>query len=600
MERPRLPVVRVIAAAIGVLIGALVVFGILDAVITGDGIHRGVTSCGIAVGGLSRPEAAARLASRVGPFIGRPAELRYGAKRWPLAPRDFSLEVDYRRTADRAWRIGRDSNPVANIWRRLTLMAGTADVDVVTSANRDAVDAFLRRISKTIYRRPVDAALETSGTSVLRTWARPGIAIRPAAAWRTMAAAMVSTGSRTAKLPICVVAAGITDKAVEAALADAKLMVARPLHLVYGRTTWRVDREEVARWVRFDRSLPDTSRDSGVTLKAVVRQSAVSRKIRAMTKKATRPPRDARFKIEGEQVRIVPSRAGSGVDTAKAYRAICVVLRKHGPRRVGLVMGPIEPRLTTNWARASGITTLMGTYTTKYDPDATSRVNNIHLLLGQLNNTFVRPGGVFSFNKTIGPRTAEKGYEEAPAIIGGKLLPSLGGGVCQVGTTLFNSVFFSGLEVVERHNHSFYISHYPDGRDATVSWDGPDLKFKNDTNSWVMIKAWWGDDWVTLSLYGGDVDNEVAYRTSEFTNFVDPPMEKIEDLAMAAGTSVVEDEGIRGRDITVWRTVKRRGKVIHQDVFESQYEPKAGTTRVGAKPKPKPKPSGETTPVPVR
>ena len=78
---------------------------------------------------------------------------------------------------------------------------------------------------------------------------------------------------------------------------------------------------------------------------------------------------------------------------------------------------------------------------------------------------------------------------EAPAIVQGRLVPQLGGGICQVGTTVFNTVFFSGLPVIERHNHSQYISHYPKGRDATVSWGGPDFKFKNDTKTWVLLEA---------------------------------------------------------------------------------------------------------------
>ncbi len=94
----------------------------------------------------------------------------------------------------------------------------------------------------------------------------------------------------------------------------------------------------------------------------------------------------------------------------------------------------------------------------------------------------IAPGETFSFNGTVGPRTAEKGYQEAGAIVNGELVPQLGGGICQVGTTIFNTVFESGLPVVERHNHSFYISHYPKGRDATVSWGGPDFKFRNDTD----------------------------------------------------------------------------------------------------------------------
>lgn len=113
-----------------------------------------------------------------------------------------------------------------------------------------------------------------------------------------------------------------------------------------------------------------------------------------------------------------------------------------------------------------------------------------------------------------------------------------------------------------------------------------------------MIKAWWGDDWVTLSVYGPKIDNRVTYTTSDFTDFVDPPMERVEDPTMQAGETEIEDEGIRGRNITVKRVVMRNGKVLHRDVFESHYQPKAGVVRVGVKPtpKPKPKPSRETSP----
>lgn len=585
--------------AAGLAVAMFVALGLADAAMTGERVHGGVVAADVSLSGLTKSEAAARLRKKLRPVLGEPALLAYGHRRWRLRPSDFDLEVDFDQTARRAWLRGRESNPIANTWQRLLLWVRRDEVDVSASLNRDAGESFLAAVSSVVATEAVDAALTISGTDVVRRRARRGLAIRPAAALRTMTAAMVSRGSRSARLPVRVVMPGIDDGGVVQAFGDAKLILRRPLHLAYGRSTWRVGRPELARWILFERQLLSAAPDEPtVVLKAVLDKNAVARRIRRITKNATRPAVDATFKVEGERVRIVPSRMGRGVDTDHAYRRIGAAVRRRGYRRVALVMGPLRPRLTTEWARSTGIKSLLGTYTTKYDSGATSRVKNIHLLLRHLNNTFVRPRGVFSFNKTIGPRTAEKGYEEAPAIVGGRLVPSLGGGVCQVGTTLFNAVFFSGLDIVERHNHSFYISHYPDGRDATVSWDGPDLKFRNDTPAWVMIKAWWGDDWVTISLYGPEVDNQVSYRTSEFTDFVDAPMERVEDPTMAAGETKIEDEGIRGRSIVVRRTVTSDGRVIHADVFESHYEPKAGIVRVGVKPKPKPKPkpSRETSP----
>jgi len=586
--------------AAGLAVTVFVTLGLADAAMTGERIHPGVVAGDISLSGLTKSQASARLKEELRPVLGKPAALTYGHRRWRLRPSDFDLAVDFDGTAERAWLCGRESNPISNSWQRLLLWVRQEEVDVSASLNRDAGDSFLAAVSSVVATDAVDAALAVSGTDVVRTRARRGLAVRPAAALRTMVAAMLSRRSRLARLPVRVVTPGIDDDGVVQALGDAKLMLRRPLHLAYGRSAWRIGRPELARWILFERQLlSSTPHEPRVVLRAALDKRAVARRIRRITKKATRPAVDATFRVEGERVRVVPSQMGRGVDTNHAYRNIGVALRRRGHRRVTLVMGPLRPRLTTEWARSTGITSLLGTYTTKYDSGATSRVKNIHLLLRQLNNTFVRPGSVFSFNKTIGPRTAEKGYQEAPAIVGGKLVPSLGGGVCQVGTTLFNAVFFGGLDVVERHNHSFYISHYPDGRDATVSWDGPDFRFRNDTPAWVMIKAWWGDDWVTISLYGPKVDNRVSYRTSEFTDFVDPPMERIEDPTMAAGETRIEDEGIRGRNIVVRRTVTRDGRVIHTDVFESHYDPKAGMVRVGVKPKPKPKPSKETSPAPA-
>jgi vancomycin resistance protein YoaR len=216
------------------------------------------------------------------------------------------------------------------------------------------------------------------------------------------------------------------------------------------------------------------------------------------------------------------------------------------------------------------------------------RVNNIQTLASALDGTLIPPGGQFSFNGTVGPRTAEKGYQEGGTIVGGRLVPTLGGGICQVSTTLFNSVFLSGLQVDQRLNHSFYISHYPKGRDATVSWGGPDFKFTNDTSSWVLIATGYSNSSVTISLYGTDPGYRVEYETGPWTDVKPHDVKEIEDDTLEEGVRIVEDGGVDGRTIVVTRKVyDEAGELVREDSFRSRYNPKTEYVRVGTKPPPR-------------
>ncbi|HEX9093302.1 MAG TPA: VanW family protein, partial [Coriobacteriia bacterium] len=178
----------------------------------------------------------------------------------------------------------------------------------------------------------------------------------------------------------------------------------------------------------------------------------------------------------------------------------------------------------------------------------------------------------------------------------GKLVPQYGGGICQIGTTFFNTVFFSGLPVVERKNHSFYISHYPLGRDATVTWNGPNLRWKNDTSSWILIRVSYTNSSVTVSLYGTDPGYDVAYTTSAWSGMRAHPVKEIKDPTLPVGARVVEDGGVDGGNITVVRTVTKAGAVVRTDTFVSKYNPKEETVRVGTKPV---SPPATTTPIPT-
>jgi len=297
------------------------------------------------------------------------------------------------------------------------------------------------------------------------------------------------------------------------------------------------------------------------------------------------PARDAKFKTSKGTVTIVPSQNGVGADLALLAKDITATLKDSSDpaRTVEIKTTVTEPKLTTERARSMGITQRISTFTTTYDGSNAPRTSNIHTLGDALDGKLVAPGATFSFNGAVGERTAAKGYQEAPAIVKGKLVPQLGGGICQVGTTVFNAAFFAGVPIVDRENHSFYISHYPKGRDATVSWGGPDLKWKNDTKNWVMVSVSYTNDSITIALYGTDPGYHVEYTTSPFTSETPFPVEKVKDPTLAAGKKVVTDKGITGRKCVVERVVTKDGQVVRKDTFTSDYKPKAEVVRIGTK-----------------
>jgi vancomycin resistance protein YoaR len=405
------------------------------------------------------------------------------------------------------------------------------------------------------------------------------------------------------------VPAHVSDADAQQALADAKTMISGPVMIEWEKQAWTIPREKIAGWLSF-RNVPFGSDAASGTpggslqatggavpermvLQVYIETGELSASILPLAGGIGRPPVDAKFVIVGGKVTVSGGQVGLGPDIKALAADLETALRSTSERRATLRLATLEPPLTAEKAKSMGIVERISTYTTTYVASATDRVNNIHTLANALNDKLVPPGGVFDFNATVGERTAAKGYREAPAIVNGKLVPQLGGGICQIGTTFFNTVFFSGLPVVERRNHSFFISHYPKGRDCTVTWGGPNLRWKNETSSWILIKASYTNSSVTIALYGTDPAYDVAYTTSDFVNVKAHPVLEIKDPLKPVGVRIVEDAGVDGGTVTCVRTVTKGGQVVRTDTFVSYYKPKEETVRVGTKP------AKSTTPTPT-
>jgi vancomycin resistance protein YoaR len=178
----------------------------------------------------------------------------------------------------------------------------------------------------------------------------------------------------------------------------------------------------------------------------------------------------------------------------------------------------VPPAVSTADVNALGIKEPVSAFTTKH-PCCAPRVQNIHKLADMVRGVVLRPGDTFSFNKFIGERTVEKGWVEAPTILDGKLAPSPGGGISQFMTTMFNAAWFAGLDFAEYQSHSIYITRYPFGREATISWPSPDLKVTNSTPYGLMLWPTYTETTITITIYSTKYLSDVAQgpQTSQFS-----------------------------------------------------------------------------------
>jgi vancomycin resistance protein YoaR len=222
-------------------------------------------------------------------------------------------------------------------------------------------------------------------------------------------------------------------------------------------------------------------------------------------------------------------------------------------------------------------------------------VHNIQLAASKFDGRLVAPGSVFSFNDAIGDITAEEGYRETKIIMDGTTADGVGGGVCQVSTTLFRAAFWAGLPIAERHAHGYRVAYYEQGGidpglDATIYSPSVDLKFENDTGGWLLIETVTNPSRSTLTfrLYGPRLDREVTMEDPVVGRSVAPPAGRVElDPTMAPGTSEKLEYARSGADVTVVRHVSDPSGT-RSDEFFSRYRPTGEVIAVGPPVQPDP------------
>lgn len=280
---------------------------------------------------------------------------------------------------------------------------------------------------------------------------------------------------------------------------------------------------------------------------------------------------DARIEIDAHQgMTVIPEKPGRGVRAESVIKELPQQWTEF-PSEINILLPIEETQPTIKAADLQGMGEL-STYTTKFKTYEINRSSNLRLAASSINSQMVAPGAVFSFNDTVGERTVKSGYSEAYVIVGNRFEPGLGGGVCQVSSTLYNAVLLAGLEIVERHNHGLAITYVPMGLDATVSYGTQDFQFKNTTSSPIYIRAVTNGGELTISTYG-NLKDKVNVKLTHFIDGVISYGETREvSPDLAPGEERVVNGGAVGYSSRAYRQyLDDEGNVIEEELLSEDY-----------------------------
>jgi len=508
---------------------------------------------GIAIGGMS-PEAATVTLERVlATRVSRPVHIETPSRTVDIDPGTGGLKADLAATLSDL--SGFTLDP-AEMWAHLT---GGEDQPLKISVDRARLTAAVKEVARAVDYPVKEGSITFSGGKATAVVSAPGSAVNVPDTADLVASGW--PGRQVVKAVMTVTEPKVSAAEVNRATREfAVPAMSGPVRVVAGRTTVML---QPAQYSPALSMVPDGTG----TLRPGIDAPGLLAVIRAVAPGIVRVPVDATVRLVAGEPKVVPAVVGLTFDEPAARAALLAALTSR-TRTATITLVPLQPTVTTAMAQGWGVKEEISTFTTSFSVNP-PRTNNIRIAARTLNGTLIRPGEQFSLNGRLGPRTPAKGYQQAPVINAGRLVKGYGGGVSQVSTTIFNAAFFAGVRI-ERHTpHSFYISRYPEGREATVSWPDVDQVWTNDTGFGILIDAHVSANDITVAFFGTKVWDIEAVKGPR-RNVVQP--RKITD----ASPGCVPQSPTPGFDVTVSRIFRNSGvggAPVKTSIFRTHYLP---------------------------
>lgn len=545
-----------------VLLGLLVVYAVVAAYV-GDRVPRGTTVAGVDVGGQSADAARATLTEQLGAKSAATVVLTSSAGTIEAKPTDLGVAVDVDATVDGL--VGFSLAPAA-VW---THLVGGAEGPAVVTVDDATFAAVVEKGRSELDAEPAEGSISVAGGEV--TVKEPVTGTTTDIAGTADAVRRWWPGDRTVE----VAAQAVPPKVSAEELARVKtefadVAVSGPVTVKAGEKTFTLTPAQLAPAIVLegDDQGVITPRADDEKLRAIVHAAAEKAQAEVEAKAAV-------VTFSGRTPTVKAHVTGLALDDASISAEVWKAIG--GTARTATVATEVvEPKFTTAIAKKTLPKEKISSFTTYYQPGQ-PRVHNIKLASRVINGTYVPPGEQFSMNAVLGQRTPQKGYVEAGIIRGGRAAESVGGGISQVSTTIFNAAFFAGVQLDAWTPHYYYISRYPEGREATISW--PDLhnKFTNTTDGGILVQVAATDTSITVSFWGTKKYDIRATKSARY-DVVQPKKYTDDD------PDCINQSPVVGFKVDVGRIFTQGGKVVKTQKFTTNYRPEDDVTCTNQKP----------------
>jgi len=596
VSRPRRPslFLQVLAAIIGGLVLFVVGAGAISSgyqLLFSNRVFPGIMMAGVDLSSLTPEQASVTLSQHLTyPRTGK-IVFRAGDSVWVASPADLGMVFDAGTSVQRAYGLGRQGGLLTNMATEINAWQGGLYIGPVILFDARVAHAYLENIANQIDRPVVEADLHLNGTQVVYS---PGQTGRLLNVDQTLANLLVQLKTfQDGDLPLVIEehAPAIMDASAQAESLRQALSAPLTLNITNPQKgdpgPWTISQADLAGMMSVGR----VKLDSGWQYQVSLDTKSIQLFLEQIAPLVDQGSMNARFyynDASGQLVLYQPAVIGRKLDVAITRDTIAQAVFQ-GHHEIPLVLKVDQPAVTDNATAASlGITGLVSSYTSYFRGSGAARLQNIDAARKQFYGLLIPPNTTFSMGDAIGNISLDNGYAEALIIYNGKTITGVGGGVCQVSTTLFRTAFFAGYPIVERNAHAYRVYYYEQtstgldplmaGLDATVYFPLVDLKFTNDRPYWLLMETYFSakDDSLTWKFYSGDDGHKVTWKNLGLMNVVpapDPLFQENPDLP--PGTCHQTDYAGDGADITVVRTVTQNGQSLKLpgDTIKTHYQP---------------------------
>lgn len=521
-------------------------------------IASGTTVAGIDIGGKTTKEATETLNKKLLPLSKETVELKAGEQRATFNPQNAGFSVNVERTVNSltsfSW------NPKKLIEHFSGETAVSPEIDV----NQEKADAVFAELQTTLNTDPISAGLSFADGQVLTTPASQGVMTKAKDLQESVAEQWL-VKSQPLEVPFESQTPAVTDADVADLLPQARQVIAAPVTVIVQDKLVTIGSADIAANASY------VLADSG-KLELQINDQAIFDQTIAGLGDLIQAPRDASIQLADGTLQTVGAQIGTTIDATALKDGFRTAILGE-LREVRLDLVEVQPEITDDKVSQLGITEVVGEFATTLTADA-QRTQNIVIGAGKMNGKVIKPGETFDLLETIGPISEANGYKDSGIIQDGVYTKGLGGGLSQLATTSYNAGFFGGMIDVEHQPHSYYISRYPEGREATIYEGSINMRWRNDSPYAVLIQSWVADNQIHVALWSTKYYN-VETTTSARSNITAPVTE-----TRSGANCVAQKAGGPGFKVSVWRKVSviATGEVVVDETNTWKYKAENGIT----------------------